>query len=82
MQVLFFTLELFQCKIDGQELGAQSVVALAARADICEIFRRTTSRRVKGTEPRLAAPQRQGIFRGPPPTHPKTLFQGDSNASG
>jgi hypothetical protein len=76
MQVLFFTLELFQCKIDGQKLGAQSVVVLAARAHIYEIFRRTTSRRVKGAEPRLAAPQRQGILRGPPPTHPKNAVPG------
>src|SRR5262245_65615471 len=76
MQVLFFTLELFQCKIDRQELGAQSVVALAARAHICEIFRHTTSRRVKGTETRLAAPQRQGILRGRPPTHPQNAGPG------
>jgi hypothetical protein len=57
MQVLFFTLELFQCKIAEQNVGGQSVVALAARAHVSEIFRRTTSRHVKGTETRLAAPQ-------------------------
>jgi hypothetical protein len=57
MQVLFFTLELFQCKIDGQKLGAQSVVALAVREHISEIYRRTTARRVQGAEPRLAAPR-------------------------
>jgi hypothetical protein len=76
MQVLFFTLELFQCKIDGQKLGAQSVVALTARRTFMKFIRRTTSRRVKGTEPRLAAPQRQGILRGPPPTHLKNNVPG------
>jgi hypothetical protein len=57
MQVLFFTLELFQCKIDGQKLGAQSVVALAVREHISEIYRRTTSRLSKGANSRLAAPR-------------------------
>jgi hypothetical protein len=41
-----------------------------------KFFRRTTCRRVKGTEPRLAAPQRQGILPGPPPTHLKNNVPG------
>jgi hypothetical protein len=57
MQVLFFTLELFQCKIDGQKLGAQSVVALAVREHFSEIYRRTIARRVQGAQSRLAAPR-------------------------
>src|SRR5262245_29704766 len=65
MQVLIFTLELFQCKNGAQKLGAQSIVRIYATGNISEVFRRTLVQPATPKGTRLAARWHRGILHPP-----------------